>query len=59
VKTLCAIAAGSYLIAAFVAASMGLDWLTVGYGLHPAIAAPVALAGGCLACLAADIGDKL
>lgn len=54
-KALLAIASGSYLIAAVVAASMGLDWLIEGYGLHPAIAFPFALAASGLAYWTAGI----
>lgn len=43
-KTLLAFASGLYLIAAFMAASAGLDYLVEGYGLNPWLAFPVAAA---------------
>lgn len=58
-RALIALAAGSYLIAAFVAASMGLDWLIEGFGLHPALAFPFALASACLAYWTASIWDAI
>jgi hypothetical protein len=58
-KAICALAAGGYLILAVTAGSLALDWATIGEGIHPALALPVALLSAIAAYLTASIGDAM
>jgi hypothetical protein len=58
-KAICALAAGGYLILAVTAGSLAIDWVTIGEGIHPALALPVAILAAIAAYLTASIGDAM